>query len=72
MEPVPFTQEDRNAIGRLTAAVFGIEGVEESGLIHEVRAVRILLGKLQSAVIAAALSFAFGSISVAIALVATQ
>lgn len=69
-EPVPFTQADRDMLSRLVIAVFGDERDAESGLVQEVRELRKTLGRLYGAVVAAALAFAVGSISVVVAIVA--
>lgn len=70
MTPTQFTREDRDMLTNLAHAVFGLPGDESSGLLHEMRQLNGRLGRIYMAVLTAALSFAFGSIAVVVAIVA--
>jgi len=71
VEPT-FTEADRDMLTKLAHAVFGIPGAEDSGLLHEMRELNDKLGRIYFAVLSAAISFAFGAISVVIAIVAVS
>lgn len=67
-EATPFTTGDRAKLDRLSIAVFGLDD-GESGLLHEMRELNAKLGHLYLSVMAAAISFSFGSIGVVVAVI---